>query len=98
MNLRNALKVTGKAQGAGARGNFTSDTATFNVPVGLGPFRLPAGETVVVMSSKGASSSHVANIGNMTFAAMKMKPLLDYSAKQVSFYGDCGSPNASTSK
>lgn len=87
--VRSALKVTGKAQGAGARGTFTSDTATLNVPVGLGPFQLPAGETVVIMSTKGSTDSRMANIGNMTFAAMKVKLLLDYPAKQVSFYGDC---------
>jgi len=87
--IRGALKVTGKAHGAGARGTFTSDTATLNVPVGMGPFQLPAGEPVVVMSSRGSADSRIANIGNMTFAAMKVKLLLDYPAKQVSFYGDC---------
>ncbi len=87
--VRGALKLTGKVQGAGARGSFSSDAATLNAPIALGPFRLPAGETVVVMSDKGSAETRVANVGNRTFAAMHVRLLLDYPAKQLSFYGDC---------
>lgn len=88
-SIRQALSITGQVQGAGARGSFTSDSGTLNVPVKLGPFQLPAGEPVVLMPTRGAAKSHVANIGNKTWSAMKVKLLLDYQAKQISFLGDC---------
>ncbi|WP_404711272.1 hypothetical protein [Sphingomonas sp. MMS24-J13] len=32
----------------------------------------------------------IANVGNALFAAMKIKMLLDYRGRTMTFYGDCG--------
>jgi len=87
--IHDALKVTGTNTGAGARGSFTSRTAVLGVPVGLGPFRLPAGATVSILPANGQSEKVVANIGNALLAEMTPKLMLDYAGKTVSFYGGC---------
>jgi hypothetical protein len=87
--IRDALKVTGTNSGAGFGGKFTSRTAVLGVPVGFGPFRLPAGATVSLLPTKGQSNKVVANIGNAALAEMTPKLLLDYAGKTISFYGDC---------
>lgn len=86
--VREALKETGKAAGTGVRGNFTSPTARLNLPVAIGPFTLPAGTQVAVMPEN--ESARVANVGNQTFAALKLRLLLDYAGRTITFYGDCG--------
>jgi hypothetical protein len=65
-------------------------TYTFNAAVGFGPFTLPAGQVVMVRSETGSTDSRVANGGNLLFAAMKLKILLDYRQRSMTFYGDCG--------
>jgi len=37
-----------------------------------------------------ATDMRVANIGNQVFAAMKLKIILNYPAKRLLFYGNCG--------
>lgn len=88
--IRAALKVTGTNAGASVGGEFTSKTAVLNVPVGFGPFQLPAGATVSLLPNNGLSDKVVANIGNATFAKLTPKVLLDYAGKTIAFYGDCG--------
>jgi len=91
--IRDALKVTGKNIGASVGGNFTSSTAVLGVPVGFGPFQLPAGATVSILPNNGQSDKVVANIGNILLAKLSPKLLLDYAGKRISFFGDCP-PNA----
>jgi hypothetical protein len=57
------------------------------VPVGFGPFSLPAGQTVSLRGT--TPDGRAANVGNKLFAAMKLKLLLDYQSKRITFYGDC---------
>jgi hypothetical protein len=57
--------------------------------VGFGPFTLPAGEIVTLRTTKGSIDTRVANVGNKLFAEMKLKMLLDYRNRQVTFFGDC---------
>ena len=87
--LRDALSEKGEISFAGARGTAKTKSYVLNVPVGFGPFALPAGQAVTLRAAKDAHDERVANIGNKLFAAMKLKLLLDYRARQMTFYGDC---------
>jgi hypothetical protein len=60
-----------------------------NARIGFGPFTLPAGQSVTVRAADGTMDTRMANIGNPVFAAMKLKVLLNYRAKLITFYGDC---------
>ncbi len=88
--VRAALVEKGEVKHAGFRGDVTSKTYVLNQPVGFGPFTLPAGEIVKLGKPAGDDDKRVANIGNPLFAAMKLKILLDYRARQITFYGHCG--------
>lgn len=83
-----ALKETGETTATGARGGANVKTYTLELPVGIGPFSLPAGQPVTVRKTPG-SDTRVANIGNKLFAAMGLKMLLDYKDRVITFYGDC---------
>ena len=85
--LRSSLIEKGTAIHSGARGD--AKTYALAVSVGFGPFNLPAGQIVTVHSEQGATDTRVANIGNALFAAMKIKMLLDYRGRTMTFYGDC---------
>ncbi len=87
--LRAALVERGQTASTGARGDTTSKIYALNLPVGFGPFALPAGEIVTLRAVKGSSDTRLANIGNKLFAAIKLKLLLDYRARLMTFYGDC---------
>lgn len=86
--VKEALAEKGETAFAGARGKSTAKTYTLNVPVGFGPFTLPAGQVVTVRKPQG-SDARAANIGNKLFAALKLKMLLDYKSRVMTFYGDC---------
>jgi hypothetical protein len=58
-------------------------------PVGFGPFTLPAGQAVFVHKQPGSTVERIANVGNAVLAAFKMKMLLDYRSRVMTFYGDC---------
>jgi len=88
--LRAALTEKGEVVATGARGNTTMKTSVLNAPVGFGPFQLPAGQIVTASAQPGSAATRLANVGNPVFAAMKLKMLLDYRARQMTFYGDCG--------
>jgi hypothetical protein len=87
--LDSHLAVTGETQVAGARGATTNATAVLDAPVSFGPFVLPAGQTVRVRRDAGSPDTRIANLGNGLFRALGLKMLLDYPAKQMTFYGDC---------
>jgi Aspartyl protease len=87
--VREKLEITGKSGGASVGGNFTGQSAILHLAIGIGPFALPAGATVAILKTDDRATDRVANIGNATYAAMKVKILLDYVEKSVSFYGDC---------
>jgi hypothetical protein len=86
--LRAALQESGEQKATGARGGTTVKTYVLNEAVGFGPFTLPAGQAVTLRKTPG-SDTRVANIGNKLFAAMKLKMLLDYKSRMMTFYGDC---------
>ena len=88
--LRPALVESGDVEHAGFRGNEKSKTYVLNESVGFGPFRLPAGQVVTLTKSSSATDKRVANIGNQLFAATNLKIILNYAAKQLLFYGNCG--------
>ena len=87
--VRAALVEKGETSFTGARGNGTTKTYALNVPVGFGPFALPAGQIVTLRDEPGSTDTRVANIGNRLFAAMGLKMLLDYRARAMTFYGGC---------
>lgn len=87
--IRAALKTTGAGGGSSFGGSYTTRTATLNLPLRIGPFALPAGQTVSVMPVPESLRTRVANAGNGMFAALKVRLLLDYAGKRVAFYGDC---------
>jgi hypothetical protein len=87
--VRAALSEKSAISFEGARGEGKAKSYTFNAPVGFGPFTLPAGEVVTVRNEKGSDSTRVANGGNALFAAMKLKMLLNYRARTMTFYGNC---------
>ncbi len=86
--VKAALVEKGETSFAGARYGKTK-IYVLNAPVGFGPFTLPAGQAVTLRGAKDAVEDHVANIGNKLFAAMKLKMLLDYRDRVMTFYGDC---------
>lgn len=88
--VRPALHEAGSITRTGARGKATSPSYRFDAPIGFGPFSLPAGTTMSTYAAAGSRDSRVANVGNRLLAAMKLRLLLDYRAKSMTFYGDCG--------
>ena len=56
---------------------------------GFGPFTLPPGQPADLRATAGSPDTRLANIGNKLFAALKLKMLLDYKARQMTFYGSC---------
>lgn len=88
--LRAVLSEHGELEHTGLRGVAKSTTYTLGAPVGLGPFSLPAGLIVNRISAPATADKRLANVGNRLFADMKLKILLDYPAKRLAFYGDCG--------
>ena len=81
----------GEIEHAGTRGNAKSKTYSFEAPVGFGPFSLPAGQLVNRIKAESKDDKRFANIGNQFFAEMKLKILLNYPAKKLTFYGSCPS-------
>jgi hypothetical protein len=87
--IRAALSEKSAITFAGARGASKAESYRFDAPVGFGPFILPPGEIVTVRNEKGSENTRVANVGNTLFAAMKLKMLLNYRARTMTFYGNC---------
>jgi hypothetical protein len=87
--LHGALVEKGKTIYAGARGEASTDTYVLREPVGFGPFTLPPGQLVTLRPMQDTGNTRAANIGNKLFAAMKLKLLLDYKSRVLTFYGAC---------
>jgi hypothetical protein len=87
--VRNSLVDQGASIRRGARGESKVETFIFSQPVGFGPFTLPAGQLVFVHKQQGSTVAHIANVGNAALAAFKIKMLLDYRSRVMTFYGDC---------
>ena len=87
--VRAALVHTGKVEGAGARGGFSSDQGQLELTMGVGNFALPAGREVVQLPDQ-SKPGIAANLGNPTFADMHVKLVIDYPGKKLAMYGDCG--------
>lgn len=87
--VRAALVEKGEIAFAGARGTGKTKTYVLNAPVGFGPFTLPAGQAVTLRDAQQSTDARVANMGNKLFAAMKLKMLLNYRDRVMTFYGDC---------
>ncbi len=85
--FKNMLTEKGETTYAGARGDGKAKTYVLNAPVGFGPFKLPPGQIVSLQAPQ--PDPRLANIGNKLYAAMKLKMLLDYRARLMTFYGDC---------
>jgi hypothetical protein len=87
--VRGALVDQGASIHRGARGESKVETYALNQPVGFGPFTLPAGQQVDVRQQKDDSPGRVANIGNALLAELRIKMLLNYRRRLMTFYGDC---------
>jgi hypothetical protein len=81
----------GETEYTGARGNAKSKTYSFEAPVGFGPFSLPAGQLVDRIKAKNKDDKRFANVGNRFFSDMKLKILLNYPARKLTFYASCPS-------
>jgi hypothetical protein len=86
--VRDSLVDEGASIRIGARGETKAETYKLNQPVGFGPFTLPAGQQVFVREQQG-SPGRVANVGNALLAELKIKLLLNYRGRLMTFYGDC---------
>ena len=87
--VKDSLIDQGASIRKGARGESTVENFILNQPVGFGPFTLPAGQAVFVHKQQGSAVARIANVGNAVLAAFKIKILLDYRSRAMSFYGDC---------
>ena len=87
--VRATLVHTGTIQAAGARGGFTADKGQLKLTTGVGDFSLLAGREVTVLPDQ-SKPGIAANLGNPTFADMKVKLVIDYPGKKLAMYGDCG--------
>ena len=87
--VRAALTQDGESVHTGARGTVRNKTFLLSKTTGFGPFSIPSGVSVDLGTPAGDADKRVGNIGNKFFAAMKLKILLDYPAKRITFYGNC---------
>jgi hypothetical protein len=62
--------------------------------VGFGPFNLSPGQSMILHDDKGSTSQHVANVGNRLFEALRVKMLLNYRARKMTFFGECADTQA----
>lgn len=87
--VRRALEFQHETSASGFRGDITTNKYALNLPVGFGPFTLPAGQAVTVREGQDEVGTRAANIGNPFFAALHLKILLDYVGRRMTFYGAC---------
>lgn len=88
-DVRAALVEAGSVEHAGARGSATSVRYVLALPVGLGPFTLPAGQAAIVHAAGDHADGRAANLGNRLLDAMQLRVLLDYPAGTLTLFGDC---------
>jgi len=94
--VKAALVKTGTQQETGARGGYVVDTFALNVPIHLGPFALPPGQSVTLRNYQGSPETRMANVGDKLLANMQIKLLLDYRDKRIGFYGGCAENGRTT--
>jgi hypothetical protein len=87
--VRDSLVDQGASIHKGARGESKVEDFILGEPVGFGPFALPAGQPVFVHKEHGSAATRIANVGNELLAAFKIKMLLDYRRREMTFYGNC---------
>src|SRR5262249_25556888 len=87
--VRDALAFQRETSASGFRGDISTNKYALNLPLGFGPFTLPAGQEVTVREGQDEVGTRAANIGNPFFAALHLKVLLDYPHHQMTFYGAC---------
>jgi hypothetical protein len=87
--VHDALVFQRQTSAAGFRGAITTGEYGLNLPLGFGPFALPAGQAVTVREGQDEIGTRAANIGNPFFAALHLKMLLDYPGHRLNFFGGC---------
>jgi hypothetical protein len=87
--VRAALVEAGNTTETGNRGAYTAKIYRLNAAISLGPFALPAGQTVTLTGDDGSAETRLANVGNRLLASMQVKLLLDYRESRIAFFGDC---------
>jgi hypothetical protein len=87
--VKAALVEAGTTTNTGARGEYSVKVYKLNAAIRLGPFVLPAGQSVMLTDDEGSAETRLANVGNRLLAAMQVKLLLDYRSRRIAFYGDC---------
>lgn len=87
--VRTSLVDQGASIRRGARGESKVENFILSEPSGFGPFTLPAGQVVFVHKQQGSAVSRIANVGNAVLAQFKIKMLLDYRSRIMSFHADC---------
>lgn len=87
--VKAALVEAGSTNETGARGGYVAKVYKLNAPIALGPFVLPAGQSVTLADIEGSADTRLANLGNRLLAGMGLKLLLDYRDNRIAFYGDC---------
>jgi hypothetical protein len=80
---------TGTTTATGNRGAYSAKIYQLKAPISLGPFALPAGQTVSFGGNDGSAETRLANVGNKLLASMRVKLLLDYKKSRIAFFGDC---------
>jgi hypothetical protein len=88
--VKAALTETGQGSSTGFRGPSKLTSYKFSGSVGVGPFRLPAGQAVTLRHVPGSPDASLANLGNKLFAQLGLKMLLDYPSRKITFFGECG--------
>jgi hypothetical protein len=88
--VRAALRADGQTSATGFNGVDKRSQWFVDAPLGFGPFRLPPGASVTLADTEGSPQTSLANVGNRLFAALKLKVLLDYKARRIGFFGNCG--------
>ncbi len=83
------LAEVGTTKNTGTRGVYTSDVYKLNTRIRLGPFVVPAGQSVTVSSGEGGPKTRFGNVGNRLLAGMGLKLLLNYPNSQIAFFGEC---------
>jgi hypothetical protein len=87
--VRSALTGGKTVEHGGFLGSAKTTAYSFAAPMGFGPFNLPAGQEVTVRKDVGSTDTRVANLGNRTLSALRLKMLLDYPGKRIVFWGAC---------
>jgi hypothetical protein len=87
--VKTALLEAGTHKATGDRGEYIVKLYKLNAPVSIGPFIVPAGQSVALSSNAGSATTRLANVGNRLLESMRLKLLVDYRDGQIDFYGDC---------